>query len=124
MYISSKFSGSDTPGPTLLVFSISDRNKRLVNNLCISLNKVKLKMYNYSSYQVNVFYCQYLRQFAVACVQLCIMKVILCHLQTRFCENGKINTKLHAEFKNNYRDTFQTQTLHPNSCKFVKLCLD
>ena len=43
MYISQKFSGSDTQDTTLLVFSIYNRNKRLVNNLCTSLNKVKFK---------------------------------------------------------------------------------
>ena len=42
MYISQNVPGSDTTGPTLVVFSIHDRSKRLVNNLCISPNEVKL----------------------------------------------------------------------------------
>ena len=42
MYISQQFSGSDPPGHPLLVFSIRNRNKRLVNNQCTSLNEVKL----------------------------------------------------------------------------------
>ena len=41
MYISQKFSRSDTSDPPLLVFSTHDRNNCLVNNLSASLNKVK-----------------------------------------------------------------------------------
>ena len=100
MYISHKFSGSDTPSPSLLVFSIHERNKSLVNKLCTSLIKFKFKKFIifFISIYINVFYCQYLRHFTVVCVHN--ESNTNCHLQKKIsCQSGKISTKLYAEFK-------------------------
>ena len=115
MYISQQFSGNDPPGHPLLVFSIRNRNKRLVNNQCTSLNEVKIiKIYYHSSYQVNVFYCQYLCHFVVACVHN--ESNTSSFVKKDFCQNDKLSTKLHTEFKNNSGDSSQTHwALHPNS---------
>ena len=53
-------------------------------------------------------------------LHVCIMKVIPCHLQKMFLQKWQNKHQIA-----NSSDTSQTHwALHPNSCKFVKLCLD
>ena len=42
MYISQIFYGVISQDPLLLTYSLHDRNKRIVSNLCTSINKVNL----------------------------------------------------------------------------------
>ena len=72
-HISQKLSGSDTPDPLLELYSIHNSNKRLVNNLCISLNEVKLFFFNII--HIKLIYCT-----ASIFVALHIINATLFHL--------------------------------------------
>ena len=71
-----------------------DRWGKIDRYIYIYIYKLNYNNILYSSYQVNVFYCQYLRKFAVACVHngsntLSLEKNV-------FLQSSKISTKLHA----------------------------
>ena len=130
MYISNKISGDDAPYPLVppdipwyllvLVYSVRDRNKRLVNKLFTSLYKVeyvKIIIFLFIS-KLMYLYWQYLRNFTFTCA----------HNENNtlpnywFCQEGRMSIKLHVVFKNYFwHITCEPRwVLHQNPCKLIK----
>ena len=81
MYISQKCTGSNTPVLPLLVFSINDRNKRLVNNMCTKLIKVEIKKIIIILHVKLMYFTASI--FVTLQLHVCIMKEILYYLEKK-----------------------------------------
>ena len=118
------------PGPLLQVYSIDYRNKRLVNNLCTSLNSLIVK-----KFIIIIIIIHIKLIFLYLYISIFVTAITCSHNKSNsslfaksicFSQNDRLNTKLHVEFKNNILGLDRSTTLRvaSNSCKRIKLCLD